>query len=50
MFYAERLEQRSLGRAASAGDDFGTEMMRDLDRGHADASRTGVYERRFTLA
>ena len=50
MFDAERLEQGALGRAAGGGDHFRAEMMRDLDRRHADAARAGVDENAFALA
>ena len=50
MLHAERLEQRAFGRAARAGDDFRAEVMRDLDRRHADAARARVDEDAFALA
>ena len=46
-FDAERLEQRAFARAARGGDDFRAEMMRDLDRRHADAARARVNEDAF---
>ena len=33
-----------MGRSASAGDDFCAELMRDLDRCHADATRSRMHE------
>ena len=47
VFDAERFEQGALGRATGGGDDLGTEMMGDLDRGHADTTGTGVDENAF---
>ena len=47
MLHAERLEQRAFGRAARRGDDFRAEVMRDLDRRHADAARARVDEDTF---
>ena len=44
MLHAQRLEQRAFGRAARRGDDFRAEVMRDLDRRHADAARARVDE------
>src|SRR4051812_25408011 len=50
MLHAERLEERALGRTAGARDDFDAEMMRDLDRRHADAAGARVNEDRLAFA
>ena len=50
MLHAERLEQRAFGCAARRGDDFGAEVMCDLDRRHADAARARVDEDTFASA
>ncbi len=44
VFHSEDFEQGALRGTARAGDDFRAEMMRDLDRRHADATRTRVNE------
>jgi hypothetical protein len=50
MLDTESLEQRTFGGVASRGDDFGTEVMRDLDRRHADPTRASVNEDTFASA
>src|SRR6185369_7875396 len=50
MLYAEGFEQRAFGRAAGRGDDFGAEVMRDLDRRHADPARPRVDKDTFASA
>ena len=50
MLHAERLEQRAFGCVARRGDDFRAEVMRDLDRRHADAARARVDEDTFASA
>ena len=50
MFHAERGQKRALDRAAGTGDDFRTEVMRNLDRGHAHATGTGVNENALALS
>ena len=44
------LSKRAFARAAGGGDDFRAEVMRDLDRRHADAARARVDEDAFALA
>ena len=50
MLHAERLQQRALGRAAGAGDDFRPEMMRDLDRRHPHPTRSRMHQDALALA
>jgi hypothetical protein len=42
--YTERLEEGPSGRAAGGSEDFNTKIVRDLNCGHPDATRTRVHQ------
>ena len=49
-FTPRLVKQRAFHRAARAGNNFSSQMMRNLDCGHADPARAGVDENGVTLS